>query len=76
MKEFRPALTLIESDYNARLEADVARMLEAVPAEDAMKQLRALRRRIQPAANSCLATVAPAIPAILRTSADLPTIDE
>ena len=58
MNEIRPALTLIESDYNARLEADVARMLEAVPAEDAMKQLRALRRRIQPAANSCLATVA------------------
>ena len=60
MNEIRPALTLIESDYNARLEADVARMLEAVPAEDAMKQLRALRRRIQPAANSCIATVAPA----------------
>ena len=59
MNEIRPALTLIESDYNARLEADVARMLEDVPAEDAMQQLRVLRRRIQPAANSCLATVAP-----------------
>ncbi|MBK8744101.1 hypothetical protein [Propionivibrio sp.] len=58
MNEIRPALTLIESDYNARLEADVARMLEDVPAEDAMQQLRVLRRRIQPAANSCLATVA------------------
>jgi hypothetical protein len=32
MNEIRPALTLIESDYNARLEADVARMLEDVPA--------------------------------------------
>ena len=58
MNEIRPALTLIESDYNARLEADVARMLEDVQAEDAMQQLRVLRRRIQPAANSCLATVA------------------
>ncbi len=58
MNEIRPALTLIESDYNARLEADVAHMLEDVPAEDAMQQLRVLRRRIQPAANSCLATVA------------------
>ena len=58
MNEISPALTLIESDYNARLEADVARMLEDVPAEDAMQQLRVLRRRIQPAANSCLATVA------------------
>ena len=62
MNEIRPALTLIESDYNARLEADVARMLEDVPAEDAMQQLRVLRRRIQPAANSCLATVAPGTP--------------
>ena len=58
MNEISPALTLIESDYNARLEADVARMLEDVPAEEAMQQLRVLRRRIQPAANSCLATVA------------------
>ena len=60
MNESRPALTLIHSDYNARLEADVARMLEDIPAEDAMQQLRVLRRRIQPAANSCIATVAPA----------------
>ena len=60
MNEIRPALTLIESDYNARLEADVARMLEDVPAEDAMQQLRVLRRRIQPAANSLIATVVPA----------------
>ena len=60
MNESRPALTLINSDYSARLEADVARMLEDVPAEEAMQQLRVLRRRIQPAANSCLETVAPA----------------
>jgi hypothetical protein len=70
MNEIRPALNLIESDYNARLEADVARMLEDIPAEDAMQQLRLLRRRIQPAANSCLATVAPATLATLNTSAD------
>ena len=62
MNELRPALTLINGDYNARLEADVAHMLEDVPAEDAMQQLRVLRRRIQPAANSCLATVAPGTP--------------
>jgi hypothetical protein len=60
MNESRPALTLINSDYNARLEADVAHMLEDIPAEDAMQQLRVLRRRIQPAANSLIATVAPA----------------
>jgi hypothetical protein len=60
MNESRPALTLIHSDYNARLEADVAHMLEDIPAEDAMQQLRVLRRRIQPAANSLIATVAPA----------------
>jgi hypothetical protein len=60
MNESRPALTLINSDYNARLEADVARMLEDVPAEEAMQQLRVLRRRIQPAANSLIATVVPA----------------
>jgi hypothetical protein len=60
MNELRPALTLINGDYNARLEADVANMLEDIPAQDAMQQLRALRRRIQPAANSCIATVAPA----------------
>ncbi len=60
MNESPTALTLINSDYNARLEADVARMLEDIPAEDAMQQLRVLRRRIQPAANSCIATVAPA----------------
>lgn len=60
MNESRPVLNLINSGYNARLEADVAHMLEDIPAEDAMQQLRALRRRIQPAANSCLATVAPA----------------
>ena len=58
MNEIRPALTLIESDYNARFEAEVAHLLEDIPAEDAMQQLRVLRRRIQPAANSCLATVA------------------
>jgi hypothetical protein len=55
-----PSLTLINSDYNARLETDVAHMLEDIPAEDAMQQLRVLRRRIQPAANSCIATVATA----------------
>ena len=60
MNESRPALTLIHSDYNARLEADVAHMLEDIPADDAMQQLRVLRRRIQPAANSLIATVAPA----------------
>ena len=60
MNELRPALTLINGDYNARLEADVARMLEDIPAEDAMQQLRVLRRRIQPAANSLIATVVPA----------------
>ena len=60
MNELRPALTLINGDYNARLEADVAHMLEDIPAEDAMQQLRVLRRRIQSAANSCIATVAPA----------------
>ena len=60
MNESRPALTLIHIDYNARLEADVAHMLEDIPAEDAMQQLRVLRRRIQPAANSLIATVAPA----------------
>ena len=60
MNESPTALTLVNSDYNARLEADVARMLEDIPAEDAMQQLRVLRRRIQPAANSCIATVAPA----------------
>ena len=60
MNESRPALTLIHSDYNARLEADYAHMLEDIPAEDAMQQLRVLRRRIQPAANSLIATVAPA----------------
>ncbi len=70
MNEIHPALNLIESDYNARLEADVARMLEDIPAEDAMQQLRLLRRRIQPAANSCLATVAPTTLATLNTSAD------
>ena len=59
MNESRPALTLIHSDYNARLEADVAHMLEDIPAEDAMQQLRVLRRQIQPAANSCLTIVAP-----------------
>jgi len=62
MNDTRPALTLINGDYNARLETDVAHMLEDVPAEDAMQQLRALRRRIQPAANSCLAPVAPGTP--------------
>jgi hypothetical protein len=30
----RPALTLINGDYNARLEADVAQILEDIPAED------------------------------------------
>ena len=60
MNELRPALTLINGDYNARLEADVAHMLEDIPAEDAMQQLRVLRRRIQPAANSLIATVVPA----------------
>lgn len=60
MNELRPALTLINGDYNARLEADVAHMLEDIPADDAMQQLRVLRRRIQPAANSLIATVAPA----------------
>ena len=60
MNDTRPALTLINGDYNARLEADVAHMLEDVPAEDAMQQLRVLRRRIQPAANSLIATVVPA----------------
>jgi hypothetical protein len=59
MNEQRTALTLINGDYNARLEADVAHMLEDIPAEDAIQQLRVLRRRIQPAANSCLATVEP-----------------
>ena len=59
MNESHPALTLINGDCNARLEADVAHMLEDIPAEDAMQQLRVLRRRIQPAANSCLATVVP-----------------
>ena len=62
MNDTRPTLTLIYGDYNARLEADVAHMLEEVPAEDAMQQLRVLRRRIQPAANSCLATVEPGTP--------------
>jgi hypothetical protein len=60
MNELRPALTLINGDYNARLEADVAHMLEDIPADDAMQQLRVLRRRIQPAANSLIATVVPA----------------
>jgi hypothetical protein len=60
MNESPTALTLVNGDYNARLEADVARMLEDIPAEDAMQQLRVLRRRIQPAANSCIATVATA----------------
>ena len=60
MNESLPVLTLISSDYNARLEADVAHMLEDIPAEDAMQQLMVLRRRIQPAANSLIATVSPA----------------
>ena len=60
MNELRPALTLINGDYNARLEEDVAHMLEDIPADDAMQQLRVLRRRIQPAANSLIATVVPA----------------
>ena len=60
MNELRPALTLINGDYNARLEADVAHMLEDIPADDAMQQLRVLRRRIQPAANSLITTVVPA----------------
>ena len=60
MNDTRPALTLINGDYNARLEADVAHMLEDIPADDAMQQLRVLRRRIQPAANSLIATVVPA----------------
>jgi hypothetical protein len=59
MNELRPALTLINGDYNARLEADVAHILEDIPAEDVMQQLRVLRRRIQPAANSLIATVVP-----------------
>ena len=59
MNDTRPALTLINGDYNARLEADVAHMLEDIPADDAMQQLRVLRRRIQPAANSLIATVVP-----------------
>ena len=60
MNKSPTALTLVNSDYNARLETDIARRLEDIPAEDAMQQLRVLRRRIQPAANSCIATVAPA----------------
>ena len=60
MNESRPALTLINGDYSTRFEADVAHLLEDIPAEDAMQKLRVLRRRIQPAANSCIATVAPA----------------
>ena len=59
MNESRPALTLINGDYSARFEAEVAHMLEDIPAEDAMQQLRVLRRRIQPAANSLIATVVP-----------------
>lgn len=59
MNEARPALNLIESDYNASLGAEVAHLLEDVPASDAMQQLRLLRRRIQPAANSLIATVVP-----------------
>ena len=59
MNESHPALTLINGDYSARFEAEVAHLLEDIPAEDAMQQLRVLRRRIQPAANSCLETVAP-----------------
>ncbi len=76
MNEIRPNLTLIEGDCNARLVADVARMLEDVPAEDAIQQLRLLRRRIQHAANSVLATVEPAIPASSKASGDCQTIDE
>ena len=60
MNESRPALTLINGDYSARFEAEVAHLLEDIPAEDAMQKLRVLRRRIQPAANSLIATVAPA----------------
>ncbi len=59
MNESRPALTLINGDYSARFEAEVAHLLEDIPAEDAMQQLRVLRRRIQPAANSLIATVVP-----------------
>ena len=46
MNELRPALTLINGDYSARFEAEVAHLLEDIPAEDAMQQLRVLRRRI------------------------------
>ena len=59
MNESRPALTLINGDYSARFEAEVAHLLEDIPAEDAMQKLRVLRRRIQPAANSLIATVVP-----------------
>ena len=59
MNDTRPALTLINGDYNARLEEDVVLILEDIPAEDAIQQLRVFRRRIQPAANSCLSTVSP-----------------
>ena len=59
MNESRPALTLINGDYSTRFEADVAHLLEDIPAEDAMQKLRVLRRRIQPAANSLIATVVP-----------------
>lgn len=40
MNELRPGLTLINGDYNARLEADVAHMLEDIPAECVFQRIQ------------------------------------
>ncbi len=58
MNEIRPQLTLIEGGFSG-YEAEIAHLLEDIPAELAMEQLRLLRRRIQPAANSSLEVISP-----------------
>lgn len=75
MSEIRTALTLIQGDFSG-YEAEIAHLLEDMPAKLAMPKLRALHRRIRPAANSSLEVVEPEKPEGLHGAAQSPVTDE
>jgi len=59
MNSITPHLRLVEGSKSFDFDAEVARLLEHPDGEAAWKQLKLLRRRVIPAANSPLACVPP-----------------
>ena len=59
MKSPPPHLTLIDGAGPANFEAEVARLLEHPDGDAAWEELKRLRRRVIPAANSSLTCVSP-----------------